>query len=74
MELVAGPIVAVLLSLGYTQWKTKQHEAAITEIEQRLEIVQKSEEEMPKKVMATVMPIAKAVQRLNVEVGIKWVK
>ena len=71
MELVAGPIVAVLLSLGFTQWKIKQHAAAITEIEERLEIVQKSEEEMPKKVMATVMPIAKAVQRLNVEVGIK---
>ena len=69
MELVAGPIVAVLLSLGFTQWKTKQHDAQIAEIEQRLEIVQKSEEEM--KVMATVMPIAKAVQRLNVEVGIK---
>ena len=71
MELVAGPIVAVLLSLGFTQWKTKQHDAQIAEIEQRLEIVQKSEEEMPKKVMATVMPIAKAVQRLNVEVGMK---
>ena len=71
MELVAGPVIAVLLSLGFTQWKTKQHNAVIADIEQRLEIVQKSEEEMPKKVMATVMPIAKAVQRLNVEVGIK---
>jgi len=71
MEFVAGPIVAVLLSLGFTQWKTKQQATQITEIEQRLEVVQKSEEEMPKKVMATVMPIAKAVQRLNVEVGIK---
>jgi len=71
MEFVAGPVIAVLLSLGFTQWKTKQHDGAIADIEQRLEIVQKSEEEMPKKVMATVMPIAKAVQRLNVEVGIK---
>jgi len=71
MEFIAGPIVAVLLSLGFTQWKTKQHNAAIADIEERLEIVQKSEEDLPKKVMATVMPIAKAVQRLNVEVGIK---
>ena len=71
MEFIAGPIVAVLLSLGFTQWKAKQHDTTIADIEQRLEIVQQSEEELPKKVMATVMPIAKAVQRLNVEVGIK---
>ena len=71
MEYVIGPVVALLLGMKFTDYKVKQQAAATNELEQRMEIVQRSEEELPKKVMATVMPIAKAVQKLNEEVGIQ---
>jgi len=71
MEYVLGPIVALAIGFTVGNRKFKQHTQQIEEIEQRLELVQKSEEELPKKVMATVLPIAKAVNRLNTEVGLK---
>ena len=74
MEYVLGPVIALAIGFTVGNRKFKQHTQQIEEIEQRLELVQKSEEELPKKVMATVLPIAKAVNRLNTEVGLKWRK
>ena len=71
MEYVLGPVIALAIGFTVGNRKFKQHTQQIEEIEQRLELVQKSEEELPKKVMATVLPIAKAVNRLNTEVGLK---
>ncbi len=71
MEYVVGPVIALMLGIKFTQIKISKQEEAIAELEERMELVQNAEEEMPKKVMATVMPIAKAVQKLNAEVGIQ---
>ena len=71
MEYVLGPVIALAIGFTVGNRKFKQHTQQIEEIEQRLELVQRSEEELPKKVMATVLPIAKAVNRLNTEVGLK---
>ncbi len=71
MEYVVGPVLALMLGIKFTQIKINKQAEAIAELEERMELVQSAEEEMPKKVMATVMPIAKAVQKLNQEVGIQ---
>jgi len=70
MEYVVGPVIALLLGMKFTDWKIKQKEAVIADLEQRVELVQQTEAELPKKVMATVMPIAKAVQKINQEIGL----
>lgn len=71
MEYIVGPIIALAIGLKVGDWKLKKYSKQIEEIEERIELVQQSEQELPKKVMATVLPIAKAVNRLNNEVGLK---
>jgi len=70
MEYVVGPVIALLLGMKFTDWKTKAQAAAIADLDKRVELVQQTEAELPKKVMATVMPLAKAVQKINQEIGL----
>ena len=70
MEYVAGPVLALLVAMKFTDWKTKQCAAERAELKEQIELIKNTEEELPKKVMATVMPIAKAVQKLNQQVGL----
>jgi len=74
MYYALGPILALLISLKYSQQQnTKQQKnyetlvARVELIENRNEVLDK---EMLQKIMTTVMPIAKAVNKLNQEVGI----
>ena len=71
MEYAVGPVLALLVAMKFTVWKTKQCAAERAELKEQIELIKKSEDELPKKVMATVMPLAKAVQKLNTEVGIR---
>ena len=71
---IAGPVVALLVSLKFTDNRLKKHqqeyEALVTKVElleTRNEAVDK---EMLQKIMTTVMPIAKAVNKVNQEVGL----
>tara|TARA_B100000073_G_scaffold315967_1_gene292253 strand:+ start:302 stop:532 length:231 start_codon:yes stop_codon:yes gene_type:complete len=75
LEYIAGPIVAVLISLKYTKYMSDKQSAKceaccaqIESVEKKLEIHDK---EVLQKVMTTVLPVAKAVNRLNNEVGIR---
>ncbi len=74
MYFVVGPVLALLISLKFTQQQhakhQKEYEALVTKVElleTRNEAVDK---EMLQKIMTTVMPIAKAVNKLNQEVGL----
>jgi len=74
MYFAVGPILALLISLKYTHQQNQKHqkeyEALVTKVElleTRNETVDK---EMLQKIMTTVMPIAKAVNKLNQEVGL----
>lgn len=75
MYYIVGPLLALVISLKYTSTMAKKQEERIEAIERKVELVveanAKQEKEMLKKVMTTVLPIAKAVNRLNNEVGIK---
>ena len=75
MYYIVGPLLALVISLKYTSTMAKKQEEKIKAMEQKVELVIEAnatqEKEMLKKVMTTVLPIAKAVNRLNNEVGIK---
>ena len=93
MEYVVGPILALMLSMKFADWRLKQKQDELqtinnntTEIyskmNNRIELVEtefkglkerneKIDEEILKKVMTTITPIAKAVVKLNTEIGIR---
>ena len=74
MEFLIGPVLAVLVSVGYTRQQNtkhqKEYEALVTKVELLENRNEEVDKEMLKKIMTTVMPIAKAVNKLNQEVGL----
>lgn len=74
MEYIAAPIISLLLALKFTDWKAKKLEERISSTYQQIELVKKDiesrEAELPKKVMTTVIPLAKAIKTLNQQVGL----
>ncbi len=74
MYFAVGPILALLISLKYTQQQTakhqKEYEARVAKVELREKRNEAVDKEMLQKMMTTVMPIAKAVNKLNQEVGL----
>jgi hypothetical protein len=67
LEYIIGPVLALLLGMKFTDFKTKEKDAKISELESKIELI---ETETPKKMMATLVPVAKAVQKLNQQVGL----
>ena len=67
LEYIIGPVLAWVLGMKFTDYKTKNKDAKIAELESKVALI---ETETPKKLMATLMPVAKAVQKLNQEVGL----
>tara|TARA_B100001559_G_scaffold274144_1_gene244024 strand:+ start:1523 stop:1747 length:225 start_codon:yes stop_codon:yes gene_type:complete len=74
MYFVLGPVLALLISLKYTQQQTTKHQKEYEALVSKVELLEKRNEqvdkEMLQKVMTTVLPIAKAVNKLNQEVGL----
>ena len=72
--LIIGPVLSLLVALKVGDYNTKKRAAEIVELKERIELLQKESElresELPKKVMATIVPMAKAVQKLNQQVGL----
>ena len=74
LEYVVGPVLALLVSLKFSDMQLKKQQAQVDEVNQRIEAISKVmddfETEVPKKMMATMLPVAKAVQKLNQQVGL----
>ena len=74
MEYVVGPIIGLMLGMKFTVWKAKQNEDKFADLQAKVESVvlrvAENESEMPKRVMATVAPVAIAVKKLNEQVGL----
>ena len=68
-------VLAVLISLKYTKHVTDKHQEEYKALLEKVELVEQRntqmDKEMLQKVMTTVLPIAKAVNKLNNEVGIR---
>jgi hypothetical protein len=67
LEYIVGPVLALLLGMKFTDLKSKDKDAKIVELETKIALI---ETETPKKMMATLIPVAKAVQKLNQQVGL----
>ena len=74
IEYIVGPVLSLLLGMKFTTFKNKEQEKVVASLQAKVEVLEKSsqqlEEELPKKVMATMLPVAKAVQKLNQQVGL----
>ena len=83
MEYVVGPVIALLFAMKFADWKVSTHcknhctetNELIAAQNTRIELVEQRnsevDQEMLQKVMTTVTPIAKAVVKLNQEVGLQ---
>ena len=67
LEFVVGPVLSLLIAMKFGDMKDKKREQEIVELREQVELM---EAELPKKVMATIVPVAKAVQKLNQQVGL----
>jgi len=74
LEYIVGPVLALLVGMKFSVYKSKEAEKTIAELKEKVVLLEKStstlEDELPKKVMATMLPVAKAVQKLNQQVGL----
>ena len=74
LEYIVGPVLALLVGMKFSIYKNKETEKTITALKEKVIVLEKStsslETELPKKVMATMLPVAKAVQKLNQQVGL----
>ena len=74
LEYVIGPVLALLVGMKFSVYKSKETDKQIAELKEKVVLLEKSasslESELPKKVMATMLPVAKAVQKLNQQVGL----
>ena len=74
MEYILGPVLAVALGIKLPSEKSKILEKRIALLEENIELIQTSsttmEAEMPKRMMATIVPLAHAVKKLNEQVGL----
>ncbi len=67
LEIIIGPVLVLLLSMKFTDMKSIEKDTKIKKLEEQIALI---ETETPKKMMATLLPVAKAVQKLNQEVGL----
>tara|TARA_B100000073_G_C23638929_1_gene535786 strand:+ start:775 stop:1020 length:246 start_codon:yes stop_codon:yes gene_type:complete len=81
MEYFFGPALALLISLKFTSMQKDEQRLKMQDLDERIELIEealltsqatneKRDEEFSKKVLATIMPVAKAVNKLNQTVGI----
>ena len=62
-----GPIVALLVAMKFGDISDKRREAEIAELREQVELLQA---DLPKKVMTTMIPVAKAVNKINQQLGL----
>jgi hypothetical protein len=71
---IIGPILALLVSMKFTDYKSKEVEAKLTALENKIEnvasVIEQSEADAPKKTMMIVAPVAKAVKDLQSAIGV----
>ncbi len=74
IELAVGPVLALLISLKYSQQIKDKQDKQYKELAETVQLIvtksELSDKETLQKIMQTVMPIAKAVNKLNQEVGL----
>jgi hypothetical protein len=67
LEFVVGPVLALLVALKFGDMKDKEREKEINALQQKIELMQA---ELPKQVLTTMVPVAKAVNKINQQLGL----
>ena len=71
MEYVIGPVLALLVSMKFTVWKSKQQEKKCDAcVEQVDEKIRKQNELMSTQTLKILMPVAKSVTKINEQLGL----
>ena len=72
---IAAGVLAILASMKFTVYTNKETEKKFAELAVRIEKVEerldKSDEELPKRTAALMVPVARAIKALNEQVGIQ---
>ena len=70
LEVIVGPVLAVLVTLKLSDMNLKKQGKEITALRAEVELLRLAEQETPKKMMATLLPVAKAVNKINQQLGL----
>ena len=75
MEYIIGPVITLLVALKFTDFKQKAIQSKVSATQEKIELIEKlleqRETELPRKLVATMVPLAKEVKKLKQEVGIQ---
>ena len=71
LEFIVGPVLAALLSMKFTAYTNKQEVAARNEqIEQLKQELAEKDDELAKKILVTISPMAKALREIKTQLGV----
>ena len=75
MEAILGPVIAVLVSIGYTETKLRKHRKAHgshaeehTTLVERVDVL---EQNLGRNMLAAMVPMSKSIKELQEQVGIR---
>ena len=67
LEFIVGPVLSLLIALKVGDMNHKEREKEIAALQQKIELMQA---ELPKQVLTTMVPVAKAVNKINQQLGL----
>ena len=74
MEYVLGPVLALLVAMKFTDYKTKQQAAATVKLEEKVEKVEgkivENNTMISQQTLKLMTPVAKSIQQINNQLGI----
>jgi cell division protein FtsB len=75
MEYIIGPVISLLIAFKFVDVRQKQLHTKLKDTRDQIAFVEmlleQRETELPKKLVATMVPLAKEVKKLKEEVGIQ---
>ena len=75
VEYVVGPVLAVLISMKFTDYKARQQQTECKSCCEKIELIETKvkeiDQETLKKMLVTITPVAKAVQQLQESIGVR---
>lgn len=74
-EYIIGPVCAFALSAVFTKKLHSQNTVRVEQLEAKVQLLQNEldiyNEEVPKKILALQLPVAKALKEINTQIGLQ---
>ncbi len=68
MEALLGSVVAIVMSLGYTEVKMRKHQKEYNALVERVDVM---EQNLGRNMLASMVPMSKAIKELQEAVGVR---